>query len=80
MTTHSGPTRPAPDVAGDIRAAIGRAQVRQSDLADRTGIHPSKLSRRLSGHSAFTITELTSIASALDLTFAELVPSLEADE
>jgi transcriptional regulator with XRE-family HTH domain len=74
-------TQSPPDVAAEVRAAIGRARVKQSDLADQVGMHRSTMSRRLAGDSEFTIPELTAIANALGVELASLlpIPALAAD-
>jgi len=65
-----------PDVAADVRAALGRARLRQSEVATATGINPSRLSRRLAGENDITVLELIEIAEVLDTTAVEIVPAL----
>ena len=65
-TSHSGgPYRQV--VAGEVRAAMGRANVTQQQLAAQIGISPAGLSERLSGQRAFTTDHLYAIAEALGI-------------
>jgi transcriptional regulator with XRE-family HTH domain len=64
------------DVAADVRAALARNRMKQSELAAATGINSSTLSRRLSGESDFTVPELRSIGQVLGMSIIQLVPAL----
>lgn len=61
-------------VAGEVRAAIGRANLTQSAVSAKTGISGATLSRKLSGKVAFDVEELNLIAQALGLVTYELMP------
>jgi transcriptional regulator with XRE-family HTH domain len=71
---------PPLDVAAEVRAALGRANVKPSHLAESIGMHRYTLSRRLNGTSDFTVSELTAIAHELDVDLASLIPPALAEE
>lgn len=56
-----------PSVAAEIRAAMGRANITQSQLADRITLSPHRLSQRLNGKAPFTLDQLIEIGEALDV-------------
>jgi len=66
MTNNSGSTY-RQVVAGEVRAAMGRANVTQQHLAAQIGISPAGLSERLSGQRAFTTDHLYAIAEVLGI-------------
>jgi hypothetical protein len=61
-------------VAGEVRAAIARANLTQSAVCAMTGIKGATMSRKLSGKVAFDVEELHLIADALGLVAFELMP------
>lgn len=61
-------------VAGEVRAAIARANLTQSAVSAKTGISGATLSRKLSGKVAFDVDEIALIAEALGLVTYELMP------
>ncbi|QKS13913.1 helix-turn-helix transcriptional regulator [Curtobacterium sp. Csp1] len=61
-------------VAGEVRAAIARANLTQSAVCATTGIKGATMSRKLSGKVAFDVDELSLIADALGLVVFELMP------
>lgn len=61
-------------VAQRVSAAIATAGLSQREVSSLTGIPLVTLNRRLRGHTPFIVTELYSIARALDLTVASLYP------
>lgn len=63
-------------VAGEVRAAIARANLTQSAVSAKTGISGASLSRKLSGKHAFDVDELARIADALGLVAFELMPRM----
>lgn len=65
-------------VAAEIRAQMGRLDVRQSELARRMGENDQWLSTRLKGRTPIDVNELSRIAKALGLGIHELLPSPEA--
>lgn len=64
-------------VAGVVSAAISEAGKSQREVAQETGIPLVTLSRRLTGHSPFLITEIGAIAQVLDLRVSELISRAE---
>lgn len=62
MATNTDTSR---GLARTVSAALGGAGIAQRDAAARTGIPLSTLSRRLTGNSPFTVTELDLIADLL---------------
>lgn len=61
-------------VAGEVRAAIARANLTQSAVCAKTGIKGATMSRKLAGKIAFDVDELNLIAGALGLVVFELMP------
>jgi transcriptional regulator with XRE-family HTH domain len=64
-------------VAAEIRAWMGRLDVRQSELARRMGENDQWLSTRLKGRTPIDINDLQRIAKGLGLGVHELLPSPE---
>lgn len=62
-------------VAAEIRAQMGRLDVRQSELARRMGETDQWMSMRLKGRTPIDINELSRIAKALGLGVHQLLPS-----
>jgi transcriptional regulator with XRE-family HTH domain len=60
------------EIAGEIRAALARSQVRQSELAAAIGMSQAALSDRLRGNRAFDTDQVTKIADYLGLDLIEL--------
>jgi transcriptional regulator with XRE-family HTH domain len=56
-----------------IRTLLDERGMKQIDLADRIGMRPLALSRRLNRIVRFTLDEITAIAQALNVSVAELV-------
>lgn len=54
-------------VSGEVRAAMGRANVTQRNLAANIGMSDQALSARLSGGKAFNLDELAAIAGVLEV-------------
>lgn len=65
-------------LAAEVRAALGRAGLRQSHLATATGISRAVLSRKLSGRQAISADELLVIAEALGVKASDLMAQAEA--
>lgn len=57
----------------EVRAWLGRRNLQQKDLAEALGLTQSSVSLRLSGKMPFTLDDLASIASWLDITLGELL-------
>lgn len=64
---------PTEQVASAVREAMTRQGVTGVALAEATGIPHVTLSRRLRGHTPFTIAELAPIAEHLGVTLSDLV-------
>jgi transcriptional regulator with XRE-family HTH domain len=62
-------------VAEEIRAMLGRKRVTGRELARRLGVSQPWVSQRLTGHMDISLNDLQRIADALDLDFAELLPT-----
>ena len=60
----------------EIRIAMIRADVTVSDLIEKTGIRPAVLTSRLEATSDWSVTELLSVARALDLSPIDLIEPL----
>ena len=69
---------PSQTVAANVRAEMARHQHSQASLAELIGMRQQALSRRLSGRTDFTVTELATIASALNTTISALVGEVAA--
>jgi len=54
-----------------IDEAMRAAKISQRAMADATGIPLVTLSRRLNGHTAFTVVEMAAIADVLNLSIVE---------
>lgn len=63
------------EVAAEIRAAMGRLQVRQSQLARRIGRNEQWLSVRLRGVQEIGLDDLQAIAAALGVPPVALLPT-----
>jgi lambda repressor-like predicted transcriptional regulator len=66
------------NIAAHVSAALSTAGIPQRDAASRTGLPMSTLSRRLTGNSPFTVTELDLIAGLLGCTVSDLVTQAAA--
>lgn len=66
-------------IAGEVRAAVARKQVKLDVLSEASGIAKSTLSMKLRGLSDFTVPELVDIAAALDVSAADFIV-LDLDE
>jgi transcriptional regulator with XRE-family HTH domain len=60
-------------VAAEIRAILARRGWKQSQLAERLGVHEMWVSRRLRGVNAISVDDLERIAAALDIKPANLL-------
>jgi transcriptional regulator with XRE-family HTH domain len=66
-------TNTSRNIAAHVSAALSTARIAQRDAASRTGIPITTLSRRLTGNSPFTVTELDLIAQLLGVTVSDLI-------
>lgn len=60
-------------IAGQVRAAMARADVTQADLARELHISQAAVSRRLSGRVDFTIGELLTVACVVAVPLTDLI-------
>lgn len=65
-------------VAGRINAAMKEQGVSLRDLAERSGVPASSLSRYLRGLTSPTLDHLAAIAGALDASLADFMPERAA--
>ena len=57
----------------EIKAWMARRGVSQQELAEAIGYHPSAISLRLKGKTAFTLRDLAQIAAFLDVNLMQLL-------
>lgn len=67
-----GPNNDA--IASNIRAALERLSVSHAELAGRTGLHQSTITRIINGDVTISVENLTRIAEALGIKAGELMP------
>jgi len=68
-------TTPTPQIAANIRAELGRQNKTRAALAREMGVTEMWLSRRVNAQTPFTVDDLATIAAALDVPMADLLPS-----
>lgn len=61
-------------VAEEIRVLLARKRISAAELARRTGIKQSTMSRRMTGETAFDMDDLELIAEALEVEVTDLMP------
>jgi transcriptional regulator with XRE-family HTH domain len=61
-------------VAEEIRVLLARRKMSGAELARRTGIKQSTMSRRMTGETAFDMDDLEAIATALEIEVSDLIP------
>ena len=66
-------TADRPSIAGEIRAECARQGITAGDLAGRAGLTPAAMSRRLNGHTEFTIREVIAVSAVLGIDAAALM-------
>lgn len=59
-------------VAAEVSRLLGMAGISRVEAANRSGISPTTLDRRLTGHSPFTVPELDVLAALLGVTVSDL--------
>ncbi len=67
------------NLAGELRAALGREQRSQRWLSEKTGISPTALGRKLRGDTSFTIDELLDVAHALGVSAASIIEAIDSE-
>lgn len=65
-------------VGANVRAELARRSLSQSDLAAHLGLSQAAISRRLSGHTAFDVNELASVAAWLGVSASSLLGEVAA--
>jgi transcriptional regulator with XRE-family HTH domain len=65
-------------VAEEIRVLLARQRISAAELARRTGIKQSTISRRMTGETAFDMDDLEVIARALGVQVQDLLPARTA--
>lgn len=60
-------------VAAEVRAAVARNGISRGDLAEKLGINPDVLSRKLNGSAPIGLDEIAAIARALNLAPRDLI-------
>ena len=61
-------------VAAEVRAAAGRAGLKQSELARLASMKATSMNRKWNSETAFTVDELMRIADALGISPGTLIP------
>lgn len=61
-------------IAAEVRAAAGRAGMKQSVLARKSSIKRSTMNRKWNGETPFTVDELMRVADALNIAPGTLIP------
>lgn len=75
MTSTTPPKTPyGAGVAAEVRALMGRHDVKQQAVADLLGIDQSSVSRKIRGEHPFKMSELKSIADHFAVEFELLFP------
>lgn len=62
--------------AEEIRVILARKRMSGAELARRTGIKQSTMSRRMTGETAFDLDDLEAIAEVLEVDVADLLPRM----
>lgn len=65
-------------VAEEIRVLLARKRISAAELARRTGLKQSTMSRRMTGETAFDMDDLEVIAKVLEVEVADLLPKTAA--
>lgn len=65
-------------VATNIRVELARQNLNQTDLAEKLGVYPQWVQRRLSGETKISVDDITAIADALDISVVDLLPAKAA--
>lgn len=64
-----------PHLARRVHETITRHNISRNEMSKQSGIPYATLTRKLQGHSDFTVKELGKIAKVLGLTIGDLIPS-----
>lgn len=66
-------TTPRPSLASEIRGECARQGITIGDLAERVELTPAAMSRRLNGHTEFTLREVIAVCAVLGIDLAQLM-------
>lgn len=66
-------------VAAEIRAHMGRRNIKPARLAEALGRNPMWLSRRLNGHVPWTVDDLEVISNEFNMDIIELLAGIRTD-
>ena len=66
-------TTDRPSLASEIRGECARQGITIGDLAERVELTPAAMSRRLNGHTEFTVREVLDVSAALGIDAADLM-------
>ncbi len=72
-------TKARDEIAASVRAHLAVRQISDSELARRTNMSQTQMTRRTNGRLPLNSDELGAIAAALDLTVVELIQMPKAD-
>lgn len=73
-------TRARKAIAAEVRAAVARAGMHQTSVAQAIGMSTGTMSRRVNAESPFTVEELCAIAAELGVGVRTLLPeSIEGE-
>jgi len=67
------PNSPSSRIAGEIRAALARARIPQTDVADALNMSQASVSRRLTGDTPLDVNELQVIADLVGVPMVEFL-------
>lgn len=73
MEISNSPPRLSATVAATIRAEMARQRVTQRQLVERLGWTQPYISRRMAGHVAFDVDELSAIADAIGVPTEDII-------
>lgn len=65
-------------VAATVRAEMARRQLHQADLAAALGLPRTGISRRLTGHTPFTVDEMQALAHLFEMDVRDLIPEVSS--
>jgi len=74
MSVHADHLNAGAIIAGNVRAEVARQRIPQARTAAALGQNQQWLSRRMTGHVEFRISELLILAEFLDVPITDLLP------
>ena len=63
-------------IAREVRVWLARADLKQVDIAHMLQLPPSQITRRMKGHTPFTVKELALLSSRFGVTLGEFLGSV----